>query len=231
LLLVGLAYVVGPDIYSRLFCARDSQTAKVSVLWTALFLIPFALGITLIGMGSFVLYPKISPEQAFPALITGIFPSFVAGLVLAALVSAIMSSADATLMSASTILSVDIIGYFRKSSAEKRTLNLSRWLLLAIGLAALGLALILSGVISALLFAYTIYTCGVILPAIAGFYKDKLKLTSTAALVAVIGGGLAGLISKILGIKYLDLGALLLSILLLLIISLAQNWLRARKSV
>lgn len=229
LLLVGLTYVVGPDIYSRLFCARDSRTAVVSVFWTALFLIPFALGIALIGMGAFVLYPQISPEQAFPALVTGVFPSFVAGLVLAALVSAIMSSADAVLLSAGTILSVDVIGRFRKPTAEKRTLNLSRWVLLAIGLAALGLALVLNGVINALLFAYTIYTSGVILPAIAGFYKDKLKVTSRAALVAVIGGGLTGLISKALGIKYLDLGALFLSVLLLLIVSLLETNLKRGK--
>jgi SSS family solute:Na+ symporter len=231
LLLVGLTYVVGPDMYSRLFCAKDGRTAKISVFWTALFLIPFALGITLIGMGAFALYPNISPEQAFPALITGIFPTFVAGLVLAALVSAIMSSADATLLSASTILSVDVIGYFRKSAAEKKTLNRSRWLLLAVGAAALGLALVLNGVISALLFAYTIYTCGVILPAIAGFYKDRLKVTSNAALASIIGGGIAGLISKLLGVKYLDLGALLLSVLLLLIVSLLENRLKKARAI
>ena len=33
LLLVGLAYVVGPDMYSRLFCAKDSKVARNSVFW------------------------------------------------------------------------------------------------------------------------------------------------------------------------------------------------------
>ena len=42
LLLVGLTYVVGPDMYSRLFCAKDGKTAKASVWWTALLIIPFA---------------------------------------------------------------------------------------------------------------------------------------------------------------------------------------------
>ena len=51
------------------------------------------------------------------------------------------------------------------------------------------LALILKGVISALLFAYTVYTAGVILPVIAGFYRHKLKVTPSAALIAIIGGG------------------------------------------
>ncbi|MBA7611648.1 hypothetical protein ES703_18876 [subsurface metagenome] len=43
LLLVGLTYVVGPDMYSRLFCAKDGETARTSVFWAALFIIPIAL--------------------------------------------------------------------------------------------------------------------------------------------------------------------------------------------
>jgi solute:Na+ symporter, SSS family len=231
LLLVGLTYVVGPDMYSRLFCARDGRTAKISVFWAALFLIPLALAITFLGMGSFVLNPSINSEQALPALITGIFPAWAAGLVIAALVSAIMSTADATLLSAGTILSVDILGYFKKPGEEKQTLRRSRWCLLLIGIASLGLALLLKGVISALLFAYTIYTCGVILPVIAGFYKDRLHVTSHAALAAICGGGLTGLASRIWSVKYLDLAALAVSFLLLAGVSLVENRLKARRSI
>jgi solute:Na+ symporter, SSS family len=229
LLLVGLTYVVGPDMYSRLFCARDVQTARVSVFWAALFLIPFAFGITLLGMGAFALFPGISPEQAFPMLITNVLPPLAAGIVLAALISAVMSTASSTLMSAGAILSVDIIGYFKKTLPANRSLALSRWGILIIGIASLGLALKLTSVIGALLFAYTIYTCGVILPVIAGFYKDKLKVTPTAALFAIIGGGFAGLASKIWSIKYLDLGALLISGLILLLVSLIENRIKAGK--
>jgi len=69
------------------------------------------------------------------------------------------------------------------------------------------------------MFAYTIYTAGMIPIVIAGFYKDTLKVTSTGALAAIIGGGVAGLISKINNIKYLDLGALLIGVVLLFVVS------------
>jgi SSS family solute:Na+ symporter len=230
LLLIGLTYVVGPDLYARLFCASDSKTAKNSTLWAAILLVPFAFMITLIGMAAFVLFPGISSEQAFPSIISGVFPSLVAGIVLAALISAVMSSASATLWSSSTTLSVNILGHFFKSNTEGQSIRASRWSVLCIGLASLGLALLLKGVITALLFAYTIYTCGVILPVIAGFYKDRLKVTSNAALVAIIGGGAAGIASKIWSIKYLDLGGLILSALLLIIFSLVENWVKGRKN-
>jgi SSS family solute:Na+ symporter len=58
----------------------------------------------------------------------------------------------------------------------------------------------LKGVISSLLFAYTIFTCGLVVPVIAGFYKEKLKVTSQGALAALIGGGVTGLVGKIPGL-------------------------------
>jgi len=230
LLLVGLTYVVGPDMYSRLFCAKDSKVARTSVFWTALLTIPFALGITVIGMGAFVLFPEITAEQAFPTVIKEILNPFMGGIVLAALLCAVMSSADTCLLSASTILTVDIIRPFRPSLGQREILSLSRWGIVILGLGSLALAVALKGVISALLFAYTVYTAGIILPVIAGFYKDRLKVTPLGALAAIIGGGGTALISKILDINYLDLWSLLISALLLFVVSLIDNKMRAKSN-
>ncbi|MFC1916496.1 sodium:solute symporter, partial [Chloroflexota bacterium] len=223
LLLVGLTYVVGPDMYSRLFCARDDKTAKKAALWTALLTIPLAFAITLIGMGAAALFPDISPEQALPTVIKEVLSPLLGGIVLAALLCAVMSSVDTILLSASTILTVDIIGWFRPSLNRSKILPRSRWVIVLLGVCSLIVALALKGVISALLFAYTVYTAGVILPVIAGFFKNSLKVTPTGALAALIGGGSVGLVSRLLTIKYLDLGALLLSGLLLFLVSLIEN--------
>ncbi len=224
LLLIGLTYVVGPDMYSRLFCAKDARTAKASALWAAFLIIPIAFGVTIIGMGASILSPKALPEQAFPTVMTQVLPPFVSGIVLAALISAVMSSADTCLLSASTIFTVDIVKFFKPSLSEKQVLTISRWVILVFGLFSLLLALVLKGVINSLMFAYTIFTAGVIIPVIFGFYRDKLKLTPAGALAAIIGGGLTGFIAKAFAVpiqrfspylKYLDLGALLISLVLL----------------
>ena len=230
LLFVGLTYVVGPDMYSRLFCAKDDRTARSSTFWTALLIVPIAFAITLIGMGAAALFPQIAPEQALPTVIKEVFSPLLGGIVLAALLCAVMSSADTTLLSASTILMVDIVGWFRPSLNREKILPRSRWVIVLLGICSLIVALALKGVISALLFAYTVYTCGVILPVIAGFFKNALKVTPAGALAALIGGGSAGLISKLMGIKYLDLGALLLSGLLLFVVSFIDNRLKKRSA-
>ena len=47
------------------------------------------------------------------------------------------------------------------------------------------------------MFAYTIFTCGLVVPVIAGFYKEKLGVTPQGAMVALVGGGVIGLIGKL----------------------------------
>lgn len=197
LILVGATYVVGPDIYTRLFCARSGHVARKSAFLGALLVLPLAFAITLIGMGARVLYPEIPAEQAFPQIINGIAPPGLTGLIFAALLAALMSSADTCLLSQSVILTEDIFKRFFPLLSDEKTILLTRFSIAMLGFMSLCLALALKEVISALLFAYTIFTCGLVVPVVAGFYKQKLKVTSQGALVALIGGGAIGLLGKI----------------------------------
>jgi SSS family solute:Na+ symporter len=200
LILVGATYVVGPDMYTRLFCAKDEKTAQKAAFLSASAFAPLAFAIVLIGMGARLLHPQISPEQAIPQVLSGVLPPWMGGLVLAALVAALMSSADTCLLSQGVILTQDIIKRFTPSLNEKRILLLTRLNVIVLGLLALGLAMVLKGVISSLLFAYTIFTCGLVVPVIAGFYKKRLKVTAPGALAALVGGGVIGLLGRIPGL-------------------------------
>ncbi len=62
-----------------------------------------------------------------------------------------------------------------------------------------------------------------ILLGIAGFYKNRLRVTSLGAMTALIGGGSTGLVSKLVDIKYLDLGALFISGLLVFVVSFIDS--------
>lgn len=235
LILVGSTYVVGPDIYSRLFCAREEGTARRAAILTALLLPPLAFAIALLGMGARVLYPGSAPEDALPMVVTGMLSPALSALLVTALVAALMSSADTCLLSQSIILTQDIIGRLSPAIEERRVLMLTRLSLIALGLAALGLALLLKEVISSLLFAYTIFTCGLVPAVIAGFYRERTKVTPAAALVALIAGGVTGLLAKIPGLDIPlkgDLGLLgfALSSTLLLGISFLTGRRRPRRT-
>ena len=179
---------------------RRRKQPKESVFLAAFFFIPLAFAIVLIGMGAKVLYPQISPDKAFPQVISGVFSPWLGGLILAAMIAALMSSADTCLLSQSVILTQDIFKRFHPSLDERKTILLTRLSLVVLAVVALGVALAAKKVYEALMFAYTIFTCGLVVPVIAGFYKEKLKVTPQGALAALIGGGVVGLLGKIPGL-------------------------------
>lgn len=212
LFLVGSTYVVGPDIYSRLFCAGDKKAARGATMTVALALIPFAFSITMVGMSARVLFPGISPEASFPTMITHVLPIGVSGLVIAALLSAVMSSADTCLLTTSTILSVDVIrAFLRPAISERSLLVLSRFLIAVIGVFSLFLALRLKGVIPSLLLGYTVYTSGLVFPVLLGFYRDRLGVRREAAILAMLAGGGLALMGKLMGLKDFGLYGFFLS--------------------
>ncbi len=197
-ILVGATYIVGPDIYSRIFSARDEKTAQKSIFLAALLFIPLAFAITLIGMGAKILYPEIAAEEALPRVISGV-P--LTGFILMALIAALMSSADTCLLTQSVILTEDMLNVSPQSG---KSVLITRGSMLVLGGLALALAISLDNVIQTLLFAYTIFTCGLVVPVIAGFYKERLRIrvSSEGALVALIGGGLIGLMGELPAIQF-----------------------------
>jgi SSS family solute:Na+ symporter len=233
LFLVGSTYLVGPDIYSRIFCAKDERVAKGATMTVAMTLVPFAFIITIVGMAARVLFPAINPEAAFPAMIRYLFPVGIDGLVIAALLSAMMSSADTCLLTTGTILSFDILRpLVRRDLSDRTLLLLSRGFMVIIGVVSLVIALSLKGVISSLLLGYTVYTSGLIFPTLLGFFRCSLGLNREGAITAmVVGGGLA-LVGKLMGWSLFGLPAgiygFFLSGLTLVAVSRAFRLVKAR---
>ena len=216
ILVVGSTYLVGPDIYSRIFLARDPQTARVSAMITALILVPLAFAITTLGISAKLLFPGIQAEQALPILMMNMLSPIERGIVGSALLAAFMSSAATPLMTATTTMVLDLYRRARPSSEVPELMRTSRVGVMTIGLAALALALTSSGIIAMLFSVYTIFTSGMLVPVIAGFYKEKLGLTPMGALMALVGGGMT---AAFMGKSYPLLG-LAVSAALLIAVSL-----------
>ena len=207
-LFVGTSYLAGPDMYSRILSAKDETTAKRSVLAAALFVAILAVLITSIGIYGKSLYPGIESESVFPVLIMEQLPDWIKGIVVAALLAAFLSSANTCLITACIILNSDIITpfYYKNRLDEKKQIIITRILILIIGAASISITLYFGGIIKSMLFALTIYTTGLIIPVILGFYREKLSLNRHGAIAAVLTGSVSALILKFLSLnKYLIL--------------------------
>jgi SSS family solute:Na+ symporter len=229
LFFVGTTFLVGPDIYSRLFCSRNPEIARRSSLLTAIIMIPLAFIIASIGIFARALLPGIPPESAFPALVMHTIPTGFNGLVIASLLAAIMSSADTCLLTTGTIITADVINPIsRFRISEKALLIISRFAVIVVGLFSIVIALKIKGIIAALLLAYTVYSAGLVVPVVFGFYSKRLRLNAVGAISAILGGGLLGLYLKLSDRSDLLLVCFPLSIVLLLSVSFI-GYLRSRR--
>ena len=102
-------------------------------------------------------------------------------------------------------LVLDIGGKVFPHIDERRRLLITKGGILVIGVLALLVAMKSQGIINALFNSYTIFTSGIVIPVVAGFYKDKLRVNSAGALAAIVGGGGTALVIKLAGVHHLEL--------------------------
>jgi SSS family solute:Na+ symporter len=181
-----MPHIVGPDIYSKLLSAKDEKIARRGAILSGFFKLVFAIAIGVIAISAIILYPGLSnPYLAIPTAVFDLSP-ILAGIILAGFLSVMLSSADSCLLSAGTILSVDIV--------RIKNVNLSRIGILFVGFGALILALYFGDILKTLQLAYTVFTAGLTLPVLFGFYREKTRITSKGALWSLIFGGVISVI-------------------------------------
>lgn len=97
-------------VSQRLLGARDAETAARGALLAAVLkLLPLFL-MVLPGAMATVLLPDLArADLVYPSLVANYAPAGIAGLILAGLLAAIMSSIDSALNSAATLLSMDFV--------------------------------------------------------------------------------------------------------------------------
>ena len=96
-------------ITQRLLGARSLQDARWGALFAGFLKLPVLFLMVFPGTIARLIYPDLQGDEVFPTLITELLPVGVRGLVLAALIAAIMSSIDSMLNSVSTMVTLDFI--------------------------------------------------------------------------------------------------------------------------
>ena len=190
-------FVVGPDIYSRLFCAENEVTARKSVLIRALVLIPFSLCITSLGVFAAYKFPEIHHQNgsALIPVMLATLPEWGIGILVAALLSAVMSTGSTTLLTSSTIISDPL----SKGLDKRHSMRNTKIIMLVIGLSSILLSLSVHSIIQSLLIALTIFSGAFIIPTIAGLFGFTTSRSRSSS--AMIIGGIVALTGKVIALK------------------------------
>jgi SSS family solute:Na+ symporter len=185
-------FVVGPDIYSRVFCAKNPQTAFRSVLTVALILIPFAFVLSYVGIYASNFHSGQENSSTLVNLANALLPEWATGILVAALVSAVLSTAATTLLTASMILSE----LFKKDINNQKSFRQTRLFIILIGLLSMIISLKITSIVSSLLLALSFYSGAFIIPLAAALFN--LPYNKRLGIAAMISGGTLALTGKLM---------------------------------
>src|SRR5689334_17304954 len=115
-------------IVQRVLSARDEGHAKAGTIFAGFLKILPVFMLVLPGIIAFALFPEQvkKPDFAYPTLVLNLLPVGLVGLVMAALLAAVMGAMSSVFNSASTLVTLDFYKKIRPQSSEHQLVNFGR---------------------------------------------------------------------------------------------------------
>ncbi|MGW3285581.1 sodium:solute symporter [Streptomyces sp. NPDC001002] len=189
-LIYTFGMLIGQDIWQRVFTARSDKVASWGGTVAGVYCLVYALAGAVIGMATKALYPQLaSADDAFATIVRHALPTGVRGLVLAAALSAMMSTASGALIASATVANNDIWARLRPRTTPRDgdEIASNRLAIVVLGVAAMGIACALDDVIEALTVAYNLLVGGLLVPILGGLVWKRGNLPG--AMASMIAGG------------------------------------------
>lgn len=187
-LLFSIGYMGWPHVVVSHMAMKRPSVARAAGVYATAFNIFFIPAPYIIGIFALLILPNLDdPQQAIFEVAETVLPNFAVGIVMAAVMAAIMSTADALLLQSSTIAANDIFGRFiNKNMTEKQMVIVSRVSVLILSLGGVVLAVWQPpGVFALVVFATSIlgaafvpvYVCAV-------WWKKANRIGAIASIIA-----------------------------------------------
>ena len=192
LLGIWLAMLLGetfaPSYVQRYYAAVNARQARWGTVGAGVFMLLF-LPVTVVTLGlvARVRFPDLeTADLAWPLLVTNLFPTGLSGLMIAAALAALMSTADSMLGSGATVVARDFYQRIVQPDATQRRLVLvARLATVVLAAFAVVAALLVPNVLDLLLYSYSFWAPSIILPILVGvlWYRKKHVLPVFASMV------------------------------------------------
>jgi len=200
ILILGIWYW-GTDqvIVQRALGAKNLTHSRGSALFAAALKILPLFILVLPGLIARALWkPELAadPDMAYPFIVTRLMPAGLAGLMIAALLAALMSSLSAVFNSCSTLITMDVYRKINPNASEQRLVTIGRWTtagIVIVSILWIPMIRFLSNQVYQYLQSIQSYVGA---PITAVFLTGVLwkRSTGAAAITTLIAGGLLGVI-------------------------------------
>lgn len=199
----GICNFGAPQFVGRFLSATTPESGSKSQAITALMLGLFIIPLLIVGLGGRLILPGIEHQDlVFNSLVTETVHPILGGLMFAAVIAAIISTADSLLLLASTTFTRDIWKEFIKPEMESNfELNMSRIVTIIIGIIGVVLTFMQSDVIQSIhARAITLMGSSMAMLVLIGAFNKKI--TKAGAMASMIAGFIVASIWYSLGQPY-----------------------------
>lgn len=184
-----LSFFTSMDSFTRCIAAKDTRSAKVGTIYAAVAVLVIAGASTYLGMAGKVILPELSSSNNVLAqLVVTIFPHGLKGLILVGVLSAIMSTADISVLTGSASLTKDIYQQFiNPNASEKTIMRMGIVCSVIVGVLGAVFGWFSQDIINILLITFTINSAGLFLPTVVAFFwKRSCSAGAFASMISAI---------------------------------------------
>ncbi|MBU9888462.1 MAG: sodium:solute symporter family protein [Candidatus Omnitrophica bacterium] len=185
-MLVGIGSLPAQDLFQRMMAPRSAAIARKAAVSAGLLYMGIGMIPVLLGIFGRIASPESSGESILIDLAQKYLPTPLMALMIGALLSAIMSSADSALLAPAGIIGHNIVRYLKPDASERLQLRWCHWSVLIVAALSLILAVHYRNIYALCTNAWGFLLVGVAAPMIAGVYWKKA--TTLGAVTGAVGG-------------------------------------------
>ncbi len=235
-----LSISVSYDAFMRYQSARSARVAQWGCILSGMIVIFISFCTALIGSAGRILFPAIENGSVLPHVVRTTLPPLFAGVVVAALLAATMSSGNCLLISLSGCFSRDFYNMVLNPSARLDDLKHAKLIARTTIFAALTVAILVAfrakGILQTIIIFNYPYMGSMLVPLLGGvLWKGATRQGAFAAMAA---GGIIGVCAFLLGIPSpwqgkvsIDLGLFMAYLVSLFVFVLVSRWTSPRRAV
>lgn len=197
----GFGMLIGQDIWQRVFTARSAGVARWGGTSAAVHVGLYGVAGAVIGMAAAAVLPTLeNSDDAFAIMAQQHVPAGLGGVVLAAGVAAMMSTASGALIASATVARIDVVALFKTlvtgQQNSRPSVRGDRLYLLTFGVVVTVFSVLVPDVVTALTIAYDLLVGGLLVAILGGLlWRRGNSLGAAASMaagsVAVVVGMLA----------------------------------------
>ena len=186
-----MTFPTGQEIVQTFCSAKDGKSAKIGSVLTGILSAVYAIVPAMIGLMAYTCIDGYAVSQQKNALADATMqfaPSIIAGIILAAVVAATMSSASGNMIGTATMFTNDVYRPYIRGGVhdDKKEILVSRVVMTIVGLVGLGVALTASNIISVMMSAFALRSAGPFAAFIGGLFCKNV--TKDAGFLSILSG-------------------------------------------